>query len=101
DEPGAGLALLGDDLVERREPVLGLVRVDVRQLVLELVEIHACRQRSPSCRRPTFAGGYRRDADRADCNAVATSITTRTASAVRPRHGCWGRSSAPVPTPRP
>ena len=48
DEPGAGLAFLGDDLVERREPVLGLVRVDVGQLVLELVEIHACRQRSPS-----------------------------------------------------
>ena len=29
-----------DDLVERREPVVGLVGVDVGQLVLELVEIH-------------------------------------------------------------
>ncbi len=100
DEPGARLAFLGDDLVERREPVLGLVRVDVRQLVLELVEIHACRQRSPFRRRPTFAGRYRREADRVDCNAVATSITTRTASAVRPWRRCCGRSSRSHPPPR-
>src|SRR5437868_5094634 len=39
-EPGPALALLLDELVERVEPLLGLGRVDVGQLVLELVEIH-------------------------------------------------------------
>ena len=42
-EPGSGLPGLVDDLVERFEPFLGFVRVDVRQLVLELVEVHGVR----------------------------------------------------------
>ena len=41
EEARAHLAFLGDDLVERGEPVLGLGRVDVRELVLEFVEVHA------------------------------------------------------------
>ena len=40
DESGARLAFLGDDLVERRHPVVGLVRIDVGELVLELIEVH-------------------------------------------------------------
>ena len=40
DESGACLAFLGDDLVERRHPVVGLVRIDVGELVLELIEVH-------------------------------------------------------------
>ncbi len=40
DESGARLAFLGHDLIEGRDPVVGLVGVDVGQLVLELVEIH-------------------------------------------------------------
>ena len=40
DEAGPGLALVGDHLVERLEPVLGLLGVDVGELMLELVEIH-------------------------------------------------------------
>ena len=40
DEAGAIGALLVDDVVERRDPVPGLVRIDVRQLVLELVRVH-------------------------------------------------------------
>ena len=43
EEPGTGLAGLADDLVERFEPFLCFVRVDVRQLVLELVEVHGIR----------------------------------------------------------
>ncbi len=40
DEPGARLALVGHDLVERAHPVLGLVGIDVRELVLEFIEVH-------------------------------------------------------------
>ena len=40
-EPGTGLAGLLDDLVQRLHPVVRLGRVDVGELVLELVEIHA------------------------------------------------------------
>ncbi len=43
EKPGTGLAGLLDDLVERFHPFLGFVRVDVRQLVLELVEVHGIR----------------------------------------------------------
>ena len=85
DEPGACLAFLGDDLVERREPVLGLVRVDVRQLVLELVEIHACRQRERGRRRglasadaDVCAGrvsAVRHGADRADVSECGVRRT--------------------------
>ena len=39
-EPGAVLALVSHDLVEGIEPFLGLARVDVGQLMLELVEVH-------------------------------------------------------------
>ena len=53
EEPRAALAFLLDDLVERGDPVVGLVRVDVGQLVLELVEIHVVRPvgRAPESRR--------------------------------------------------
>ena len=40
DEPGALDALLVDDLVEGVDPVLGLGRVDVGELLLELVAVH-------------------------------------------------------------
>ena len=50
DKPGSGLPGLLDDLVERFEPFLGFVRVDVRQLVLELVEVHGVQDRSASGR---------------------------------------------------
>ncbi len=41
EEPGASLALLLHDLVEGLHPFVRLGRIDVGQLVLELVEIHA------------------------------------------------------------
>ena len=73
DEPGAGLTLVGDDLVERGDPVVGFGGIDVGQLVLELVEVHHG-QRSPSRPIPAVAGrsrpGFR-------CNAAATTITKR------------------------
>ena len=40
-EPRAGLARLLHHLVERLHPVVGLGGIDVRELVLELVEVHA------------------------------------------------------------
>ena len=40
EEPRAGLALLLDHLVERLQPLIGLVGVDIGQLMLELVEVH-------------------------------------------------------------
>ena len=43
EEARARLTGLLDDLIERLHPVLGLVRVDVRQLMLEFVEVHALR----------------------------------------------------------
>jgi hypothetical protein len=43
EEPGTGFAGLLDDLVEGFHPILGFVRVDVRQLVLELIEVHGIR----------------------------------------------------------
>ena len=54
EEPGAVLALAGDDLVERLEPLRGLRLVDVGELVLELVEVHRC-WAAPSW-RSTLAG---------------------------------------------
>ncbi len=39
-ESGAALTLLGDHLVERREPVVGLRGIDVGELMLEFVEVH-------------------------------------------------------------
>ena len=42
EEPGAVLALVADDLVERLEPLRGLRLVDVGELVLEFVEVHRC-----------------------------------------------------------
>ena len=56
EEPGASLALLLDHLVERRHPVLGLSRVDVGKLVLELVEIHIRFYRRPTAPRMEVAG---------------------------------------------
>ena len=43
-EARALLAFLGDHLVEGVDPVVGLDLVDVRQLVLELVEVHVGRR---------------------------------------------------------
>jgi hypothetical protein len=40
EEAGAVLPFLADDLVERLEPLGGLPLIDVRELVLELVEVH-------------------------------------------------------------
>ena len=40
DKAGAVGALLVDELVEQFDPVGGLARIDVRQLVLELVRVH-------------------------------------------------------------
>ena len=40
EEAGALVAFLAVDLVERIQPLLGLGRVDVGQLLLELVEVH-------------------------------------------------------------
>jgi hypothetical protein len=48
EEPGARLAGLFDERIERLEPVGGLLRIDVRQLVLELVEVHGKRGLSGS-----------------------------------------------------
>ena len=39
-EAGAVVALFADDLVQGLEPVGGLALVAVRELVLELVEVH-------------------------------------------------------------
>jgi hypothetical protein len=56
EEPGSGLALLLDHLVERRHPVVGLGRVDVGKLVLEFVEIHVRFYRRPTARTMEVAG---------------------------------------------
>ena len=40
DEAGAIGALLVHQVVERGDPVVGLARIDIRQLVLELVRVH-------------------------------------------------------------
>src|SRR5215216_2971083 len=40
EESRPALALLLDELVERGDPLRGLLRIDVRKLVLELVEVH-------------------------------------------------------------
>ena len=40
DEPGALRALLVEELVERVDPVLGLRRIDVGKLLLEVVAVH-------------------------------------------------------------
>ena len=52
-----------DDLVERVQPLVGLVGIDVGQLVLELVEVHTGgRVAHPlgRCGRPDVAVGFRR-----------------------------------------
>ena len=55
DEPGALGALLVEQLVERLDPVLGLRRIDVRELLLEVVAVHRGllrdARRGPRCRR--------------------------------------------------
>ena len=40
EEPGPGLPGLPDHLVERVHPLLGLIGVDIGQLMLEFVEVH-------------------------------------------------------------
>ena len=42
EEPCPAFTLLPDELVEGIEPLLGLGRIDVRELVLEFVEGHRC-----------------------------------------------------------
>ena len=62
-EPGAGLALLLHDLVQRGHPFVRLSGIDIGKLVLELVEIHR-EERSPSSPRVKVAVGERCDRPR-------------------------------------
>jgi hypothetical protein len=74
EEPGPVLALVPNDLVEGVEPLLGLLRVDVGQLVLELVEVHGWlrwpgRSIPSGGRRRPIAGA--RSGDRSTCRTPA------------------------------
>ena len=93
EEASARLAFLLHHLVQRRHPVVGLGRVDIGELVLELVEIHHG-EGSPSSPDLKVAVGERRDAVR--CYS-RTDLAARVGlPAVRPVHHMtiWIKHSA-------